>query len=52
MKSGDCIANKIRGGLWSGRPFLMCAANGGTHQFFTLLSYLFADKKGTAFRYS
>ena len=28
------------------RPLLSnCAANGGTHQFFPLLSYLFTDKK-------
>jgi hypothetical protein len=45
MKSGDCIANKNKERPVV-RPLLSnCAANGGTHQFFPLLSYLFTDKK-------
>ena len=44
MKSGDCIANKIRSGLWSGRPFLIVPRS-GTPQFFTFLSYLLSESQ-------
>jgi hypothetical protein len=37
MKSGDCIANKNKERPVV-RPLLSnCAANGGTHQFFSLI---------------
>lgn len=45
MKSGDCIANKNKERPVV-RPLLSnCAANGGTHQFFTFLSYLLSESQ-------
>jgi hypothetical protein len=44
MKSGDCIANKIRSGLWSGRSFLIVPPT-AAHISSSLFSLIFSLTK-------